>query len=241
MHLSKVIFHPERYPVDDCYPFNVELFRKVKAIEFFRPVTFFIGENGTGKSTLLKAICQKSGVFIWEDVPAGRYHYNRYEDDLYKYIEVQWTGKSVPGSFFSSQIFHDFARTLDERARATPQILDYFGGKSPITQSHGESFLCYFRSRYRIKGIYFMDEPETALSPASQLKLLEIIHDMGRSGHAQFIIASHSPILLACPDATLYSFDGVPLKQVNYEETEYYRIYRDFLNNRGSYLKGLED
>jgi predicted ATPase len=236
MHLKRVNFHPEKYPVADCYPFNLEVFRSTEGITFPSPVTFFIGENGSGKSTLMKAICLKCGIYIWEDEQSTRYRYNRYEDDLYKYMDVEWAEKAVPGSFFSSQIFHDFARILDERARATPGILDYFGGSSFLTQSHGEGFLSFFRTRYKIKGLYFMDEPETALSPASQIKLLKILRDMSQKGHAQFIIASHSPILLACPGADIYSLDSKKLQSVKYEDTEYYRVYNDFLMDRDKYL-----
>ena len=146
---------------------------------------------------------------------------------------------SVPGAFFSSQIFQDFARFLDEWAKADPAILGYFGGSSLITQSHGQSLISFFNARYKIKGLYLLDEPETALSPKSQLKLLRLLKEMSEAGHAQFIIASHSPILLAYPGATIYSFDSLPLKSIDYEETEYYRTYKDFINNREKYLKEL--
>jgi len=236
MHLRQVILHPEQYPARDAYPFSLDILQRTERLVFTRPVTFFVGENGSGKSTLLRALCLKCGIYIWEDTARSRYRPNRYEDELYKYIEVEWTQGAVPGSFFASQIFRDFARGLDEWARATPEILDYFGGGSLLTQSHGQSLTTYFRTRYRIKGLYFLDEPETALSPRSQLALLKILQEMSRAGHAQFIIASHSPILLACPGATIYSFDQAPVREVDYRDTEYYRLYRDFLNNPDQYL-----
>ena len=96
-----------------------------------------------------------------------------------------------------------------------------------------------FRARYRIKGLYLLDEPETALSPKSQLELLKVIKDMGQAGHAQFIIATHSPILLACPGACIYSFNDTLLKRVEYEDTDYYNIYKDFLGNREKYLETI--
>jgi predicted ATPase len=136
-------------------------------------------------------------------------------------------------------VFHDFARFLDEWARADPGMLSYFGGDSLLTQSHGQSLISFFTSRYKIPGIYFMDEPETALSPKSQLKLLKVLKDMAGGGHAQFIIASHSPILLACPGAVLYNFDSIPVVPIEYEDTEYYQCYRDFLNNKDKYLEQL--
>jgi predicted ATPase len=239
MHISSVTLHPELYPVLDSYPFNLKIFQKSKRIDFTTPVTFFSGENGTGKSTLLRALCIKCGIHIWEESEGARFKRNPYEDSFHEFIDVKWTAGMVKGSYFSSQIFHDFARYLDQWAHADPGMLDYFGGDSLLTQSHGQSLISFFTSRYKIKGIYFMDEPETALSPKSQLKLLKLLKEMTKDGHAQFIITSHSPILLAFPGAVLYNFDTNPIKAINYEKTEYYQIYRDFMNNKDSYLEKL--
>lgn len=200
------------------------------------PVTFFAGENGTGKSTILRAICRGCGIHIWESERRRRYSRSPYEDNLHNYMEIVWSNGSVPGSYFSSEIFRDFALALDEFAAADPGMLRYFGGQSLMNQSHGESLLSYFGSRYAIRGLYLLDEPETALSPASQVKLIRIITEAAVRGDAQFIIASHSPILLACPGAKIYSFDETPPKVVEYEETEYYKVYREFLEDRGKYL-----
>jgi predicted ATPase len=239
MHIKQVRILPDKFPTLDSYPFNLEVLRKTPAIQFKSPVTFFVGENGTGKSTLLKAMCRRCDVHIWQETERSRYQYNPYEEELYKCIQVDWTNGSVPGALFSSQIFQDFARFLDEWAKADPGILDYFGGSSLITQSHGQSLISFFAARYKVKGIYFLDEPETALSPKSQLKLLKLLKDMSQDGHAQFVIASHSPILLAYPGAAIFSFDNAPVIPVQYEETEYYKIYRDFLNNPQKYLEGI--
>lgn len=237
MHLNKTVFCPEKYPTKKYYPFNLMTFHQSQSIEFSSPVTFFIGENGTGKSTLLEAMAHKCGIHIWKSVQARRVVMNPYEEDLYKYISVEWNNGSVPGSFFSSAIFGDFTRYVDEWAASDRTVLKYFGGKSLMTQSHGQSLMSFFKARYRIKGLYLLDEPETALSPKSQLELLRVIGDMSDAGHAQFIIATHSPILLACPKAKIYSFNHIPLKQVDYEETEYYRIYKDFMEDREKFLK----
>ncbi len=236
MHITSVVLHPESYPTGDNYPFSLEIFRETKCLDFTCPVTFFVGENGTGKSTLLKAICRKCGVHIWEETERSRFKNNPYEERLAEHLDVNWSDGPVKGAYFSSQVFHDFARFLDEWARADPGMLNYFGGDSLLTQSHGQSLISFFSSRYKIPGIYFMDEPETALSPKSQLKLLKVLKDMSGDGHAQFIIASHSPILLAYPGAALYNFDRVPVTTIEYEETEYYQCYRDFLNNKDKYL-----
>ncbi len=118
-------------------------------------------------------------------------------------------------------------------------MLKYFGGESLVTQSHGQSIMSLFRARYKVKGLYLLDEPETALSPKRQLELLTILKEMGEAGHAQFIIATHSPILLACPGAVIYSFDHIPIERIDYEETNQFRIYKDFLLDRDKYLSEI--
>jgi predicted ATPase len=231
MHLNSVSFDSSRYPTSQEYPFNLELLRKTGRINFKTPVTFFAGENGSGKTTVLKGICRKCGIHIWQDEPGKRFRNNPYEDDLYRYMKVEWADGSVPGSYYGSQIFQDFTRFLDDWAAATPGILDYYGGESLMTKSHGQSLMAYFRARYRIKGLYFLDEPEAALSPNNQLAFLDLIGECVKDGAAQFIIATQSPIIMSFPDAVIYSFDSVPLREVDYEDTEHYRVYHDFLNN----------
>ncbi|MBW1722421.1 MAG: AAA family ATPase [Deltaproteobacteria bacterium] len=231
MHIKGIIFLSDQYPTRNFYPFNKAIFRKTKEISFTTPVTFFVGENGSGKSTLLKALVHKCGIHMWRDSERQSLENNPYEELLYRYIRVQWTNGRVPGSFFSSEMFQNFAQYLDEWAMAGTEILDYFGGKSLSTQSHGQSLMSYFRARYKRRGLYFLDEPETALSPKSQLQLLSLLQEMGRAGHAQFIIATHSPILLACPGARIYNFDTIPISLIEYEDTEHYRIYREFFKN----------
>ena len=236
MHLKSVTLFPEQYPNKDRYPFNQPTFHQTRQVSFAAPLTFFVGENGTGKSTLLEALARKCGIHIWQGIDRTRVEVNPHEDALHKYLAVEWVDGSVPGSFFSSDLFHDFAEILDEWAAADPGMLNYFGGKSLLTQSHGQSLLSLFRTRYRITGLYLLDEPETALSPKSQLELLRILRDMGQAGHAQFIVATHSPILLACPGAEIYSFDHIPVTPVAYEDTDHYRIYKTFLEDRQQYL-----
>ena len=236
MHLTRITFCSDEYPTRDNYPFSLDLFQQTHHIALTSPVTFFVGENGTGKSTLLEAIAHRSGFHIWRGLKRTRFEVNPYEDELYRFIRMEWANGRVPGSFFAADIFRNFAQNLDEWSSMDPGMLTYFGGKSLMSQSHGQSLMSFFRTRYKIKGLYLLDEPETALSPKSQLELLEVLQTMSRRGHAQFIVASHSPILLACPNARILDFNRLPLATTAYENTEYFRIYRDFLNNRKKYL-----
>jgi len=236
MHLKEIMLHPEEYPTQDYYPFNHKIFHLTKRMVFRSPVTFFVGENGTGKSTLIRAIAHRCYIHIWRDTDRVHLDRNPYEEHLYRYLSATWTDGEVPGSFFSSDLFAHFAQNLDEWADSDPEMLRYFGGKSLVAQSHGQSLMSYFRSRYQLRGLYLLDEPETALSPKTQIDFVKLLKDMGEQGHAQFIIASHSPILLACPGATIYSFNEIPVRTVNYEDTEHYRTYKDFLNHREQYL-----
>ena len=138
-------------------------------------MTFFVGENGTGKSTLLEAIARRAGIHIWREGERTRCVVNLYEDKFYRGISIEWVNGPVPGSFFGSSIFQDFARLLDEWAATDPGQLDYFGGKSLLTQSHGQSIMSFFKARYAIRGLYLLDEPETALSPKTQIALLDLL------------------------------------------------------------------
>jgi predicted ATPase len=236
VHLKSVVLHPERYPTREHYPFSLPVFQQTRGITFDAPVTLFVGENGTGKSTLLEALAQACGIHIWRPPEGRRVEVNPYEEKLHECLSIEWSGDRVPGSFFGSDIARDFACLLDEWSADDPGQLKYFGGKSLVTQSHGQSLMSLFRARYQIKGLYLMDEPETALSPRSQLELLTILAKTTAAGVAQFIIATHSPILLACPQAVIFSFDQHPVQPIRYEETEHYRIYRSFLADRNKWL-----
>ena len=154
-------------------------------------------------------------------------------------MEVEWTENTVPGSFFASDIFKNFAQIVDEWATMDPGLLEYFGGKSLMVQSHGQSLMSFFKSRFRIKGLYLLDEPETALSPASLIDLLKLLRQTSRTGRAQFIIATHSPILLACPEARIYSFTRSSLSAIGYEQTEHFQVYKDFMQDPNKYLQDL--
>ncbi len=241
MHLGQVTIKPSLYPTDEFYPFNLAILQNTPFVKFQAPVTFFSGDNGTGKTTLLKAVAQKCGIHIWGGLERPRYNKNPYEETFHRVISVQWRNGMVPGSFFSSQMFRNFAQLLDEWASIDANVLDYFGGRSLMAQSHGQSLLSFFKNRYQMKGLYLLDEPETALSPKSQMELLKILAGTQKAGKAQFIIATHSPILLACPDAVIYNFDGQSIQPIDYEQTEYFKFYRNFFQNRERIISKLVD
>jgi len=228
MHLRHATIVPENFPTRDHYPFNLPLLAQTRTVDLDRPITLFVGENGTGKSTLLKAICRRCNIHIWEGRYRTRYEVNRFENALPQALGLQWRNGPVPGSFFSAELFRNFSQLVDEWAASNPGLLDYFGGQSLVSQSHGQSFMAFFKAIYKVKGLHLLDEPETALSPQSQMALLDVLTAMSRAGHAQFIIATHSPILMACPDALAYSFDTIPLAPVDVRTTSHYRVYREF-------------
>ena len=241
MYLKRVSIYPEKFPTTEFYPFNIQTFQTTDRLELTKPVTIFVGENGTGKTTLLKAISHKCGIHIWGDADRSRYDRNPFEEELYKSINIEWINGRVPGSYFGSDIFRNFVKMLDEWAVADPGMLGYFGGTSLMTQSHGQSLMSFFRNRYKIEGIFFLDEPETALSPKTQLELLSLLVEMSGAGHAQFIIATHSPILMASPDAEIISFDAAPLRKIGYEETEHYQVFKKFLTDKDVYLHEMQE
>lgn len=236
MHLRRVIIAQGRFPTLKHFPFNLTILQRTTSLHLRTPITFFSGENGSGKSTLLKAIAHRSGVNIWQGEQRIRYNASPFENSLNRAIDLEWIDGHVAGSFFDSQVFRNFAQILDDWAVSDPDVLAYFGGHSLMQQSHGQSLMSFFKSRFKIKGLYILDEPETALSPKSQIELLTLLRDTSSIGKAQFIIATHSPILLACPEARILSFDHETIRTVEYEDTEYYRIYKQFLDDRWRYL-----
>jgi predicted ATPase len=200
-------------------------------------VTCFVGENGTGKSTLMDAITRKCGIHIWDKPRRHLAHNNPYETRLADYVSVTWANGGVPGSLFRAETFREFADFLDDVALCDPGRLKYHGGHLLNTLSHGQAILSYFSGRYHIKGLYLLDEPEAALSPVSQLRFLKILQQLEAAGHAQFIMATHSPILLAYPGAQIFSFDSGQIEEVDYEDTAHFRLYRQFFTDRSVFLE----
>ena len=217
------------------HPFNIRAFRNGIRLSFDTNVTFFVGENGSGKSTLLEAIATSCGFGL---TGGNRDHQFQVEDprtELGRALRLSWLPRVTEGFFMRAESFFNFATYLDEVSN-----LSAYGGVSLHKQSHGESFMALFLHRFE-QGVYILDEPEAALSPARQLAFLRVIHDLEKPGHAQFLISTHSPILLAYPGALLLSLDGDRIEAVKYEDTEHYRITHDFLDCPERYLKHLLD
>ncbi|HZF07174.1 MAG TPA: AAA family ATPase [Thermoanaerobaculia bacterium] len=215
------------------YPFNVRAFSHGIDLQFRSNVTFFVGENGSGKSTLLEAIAECCGFN-----PEGGnrdHHFATFGDRsaLASALRLAWLPKVTEGFFLRAESFYNFATYIEEVSNLLP-----YGGKSLHQQSHGESFLALFVNRFE-QGIYLLDEPEAALSPQRQLSFLKILHDLAEPNQAQFLISTHSPILLSYPGATLYSLDGDSIAEVGYQETEHYRLTKDFLNAPERYFRTL--
>lgn len=223
------------------YPLNIPTIQSLEKLEFVEPITFFVGENGSGKSTLLEAIAEQIGFN-----PAGgstqnyqAYDVHAADSALADYIRLAWLPKVSNGFFLRAETFYQFATHIDtvEATNFAP-----YGGKSLHHQSHGESFLSLFTHRFtKERAIYLLDEPEAALSPSRQLAFLRILHDLTASGNVQFIIATHSPILLGYPQAQILQFDDHGIEEVAYEDTDHYNITRYFLNHRENMLATLFD
>ena len=217
----------------EVYPFNIPAFASGIDLSFRSKVTFFVGENGSGKSTLLEALAECCG---FNPEGGNRDHHRESfaeRSALAQALRLSWQPKVADGFFMRAESFYNFATYLD----GVSNLIAY-GGKSLHQQSHGESFMALFANRFE-QGIYLLDEPEAALSPQRQLSFLRIIHDLATPGHAQFLIATHSPIILSYPGATLYSLDGDGIQETTYRETKHFLITRDFLNSPESFLKHL--
>ena len=254
---------------DDAFPFTVPAIRTLAALPLERPVTFFVGENGSGKSTLLEGIAAAARLPAIGSADVPRDETLAAQRRLGKALRLSWNKKATRGFFLRAEDFFGFTKRLArERAEMLMEMKDvtsqyraqdrskYAEGlaQGPLVSSlaamerrygtdldansHGQSFLKLFQSRFVPGGLYLLDEPEAPLSPQSQLALLAMIGDMVGQD-AQFIIATHSPMLLAFPDAQIYSFDTTPVEVVAYEQLDHFRITRDFLNAPQRYLNQI--
>ncbi|RDW16467.1 AAA family ATPase [Oceanobacillus arenosus] len=239
MFLKRITLQHENIPSYNKYPFSIPSIKNFGQLDFTKNVTFFVGENGSGKSTLLEAIADKCEFNTAGGNRNNSYAVHAADAALGDYVTLSWMPKVTDGFFLRAESFYHFATHIDNTDMTGYK---YYGGRSLHEQSHGESFLSLFLNRFKGNAIYLLDEPEAALSPQRQLAFLRIIHDLTIDGDCQFIIATHSPILLGYPDATILSFDDNHIEEIDYEMTDHYKITKYFLNNRERFLKDiLED
>jgi predicted ATPase len=227
-------------PEASGYPFDVPSIRAASRIDLHPAITFFIGENGTGKSTLIEAIAAKAGF----DLAGGwkRSVFDEREPDAGLSACLTLARDDYPddGWFLRAESFHNVATHLEELDKEPfcKHGFAAYGGRSLHAQSHGESFLALLMNRLQGNGLYIFDEPEAALSPQRQLGVLSLLHRLVYH-RSQLIIATHSPILLAYPHARIYAFDEHSIREVRYTETEQFTITRDFLNRHERMLEIL--
>jgi len=232
----------DKVPDFESYPFNLPAVRHLEVLELHPKVTFFVGENGSGKSTLLEAVALRCGFNAEGGTRNFHFQTRASHSDLYEYLRVsRGLGRPADGFFLRAESFFNLATEI-ERLDAEPgpnrYIIDSYGGRSLHEQSHGESFLALMLNRFGGDGLYILDEPEAALSPQRQMSALVRMHDLV-SARSQFIVATHSPILMAYPEAYIYSFTETGIQRVDYYETEHYQVTHDFLANPKRMLRML--
>lgn len=239
--LSRISLPP--MDANDGYLQNIPAFGNGLRLALKRNVTFLVGENGSGKSTLLEGVAEQCGFSLRggnrnHNLNTG-YRFEGYESALAPVVQLGWTPKKITEGFFMrAESFFNFASYIDELAADSPRIYQAYGGRSLHQQSHGESFLALFHNQFEA-GIYILDEPEAALSPARIMAFMSVIHELDRSGRAQFLIATHSPMLICYPGAAIYQFDDSGVRETRYEDTEHFSLTKSFLNNPELYLRHL--
>lgn len=266
-HLRSVSLRSRRRGNDTGFPFSVPVVGHLEPFELSPTVTFLVGENGSGKSTLLEAIALAARLPTVGSEEATRDTTLGAQRALAKALALTWNHHVKRGFFLRAEDFFGFTKALSklrtELLSEMARIDDEYEGRSEYAKglakgplrsslrgmeqrygvdldanSHGQSFLKLFRSRFVPDGLYLLDEPEAPLSPQSQLALMAMIGDMLQE-RAQFVIATHSPIILGFPGATIYSCDRAPLERVEYEALDHVVITREFLNARERFLKYL--
>ncbi|KUP09827.1 ATPase AAA [Bacillus coahuilensis m2-6] len=238
--LKQVSIKDDKMRTPSGYPFSIPTIKEFKEMKFKQNVTFFVGENGSGKSTLLEGIADGCGFNLAGGSQNDTYNVHRSDSSLSGHLRLSWLPKVNKGFFLRAESFYHFASYLDRLHEEDPTYqYNRYGGKSLHEQSHGESFLSLFLHRFEEQAIYLLDEPEAALSPQRQLSFMKIMHDLTKDGQCQFIIATHSPILLGYPDATIYRFDEGKIEETSYEMTDHYTITSYFLQNRERFLYEL--
>ncbi len=234
MYLQRIKIDSEKFPVHDTFPFNIKAFQTTQDLEIRSKIVFFSGENGVGKSALLDAIARKCAFMPWGGSKTHRSHSNPYETQLAHFIKLDFRTRPKYGFHFRAEVFFNFASSLDDILLDDPDRKQYFGGGSLNAKSHGESFLTFFQSySFNIDGLYLIDEPESALSPRSQVEFVKILMRNVRSSNKQYFIATLSPIILACPDAQIFSFDETGINSISFCNTDVYNLYKSFIDDPG--------
>lgn len=243
-YLTSIQLLRDRVPSFAEHPFCLSAIRGLQEVEFHPKVTFLVGENGCGKSTLLEALAVKWGFNPEGGSRGFGFSTRDSHSDLHQYLRlVRGIRQPRDGYFFRAESFFNVAteiECLDEETKTSGSapIIESYGGRSLHEQSHGESFMTLVMERFYGEGFYLLDEPEAALSPTRQLALLVRLHELITT-HSQFVIATHSPILLAYPDSKILSLEEEGIREVEYEETDHYAVTRRFLLDHRRMLKEL--
>src|SRR6267143_1104310 len=239
-YLRRVWLDPSRIDDRAAYPFCLPFLQDDFELSFDRPITIIVGENGAGKSTLLEGIAVLAG---YDEAGGGKGyrpvdHSNALEvmgGELSKALCAGWLPKITNGWFFRAETFFSVARYLDEMAQKDPI------GRGPppdfLSHSHGEGFLRFFEERCQKQGIFIFDEPESALSPSRQIEFLKLMRRMDNSQNCQIIMATHSPVLMAYPNARLLRLTKYGLEPVTVKETDHYRVMREFCDDPASFVE----
>lgn len=232
------------------YPFNLPFLRELTTLKIHSQVTFFVGENGMGKSTLIEAIAVASGFNAEGGTKNFNFSTRASHSDLHLHMKTSRGYKRhTDGFFLRSESFFNLATEIERLDRdfdletgeyigGGAKIIDSYGGKSLHEQSHGESFWALFMKRLSPNGLYLLDEPEAAMSPTRQMAMLCKIHELVNRG-SQFIIATHSPILIAYPGALIYEFSQNGIIKKKYKETDLYKSYREFMSDSDNHIRFL--
>src|ERR1043165_7377943 len=240
-YLKRIWLEPSRIANREAYPFCLPLLTDEFELSFDKSITIIVGENGTGKSTLLEGIAVLAG---YDEAGGGNGyrpvdHSNAIEEmggQLSKALRASWLPKITNGWFFRAESFFSVARYLDEAAREDGDI-----GPDFLSHSHGEGFMRFFEERCQRAGLFIFDEPESALSPARQIEFLKLMRRMDQSGLSQVIMATHSPMLMAYPNARLLQLTKYGVDTVRLEDPEHYRLMREFWMNRTAFIETMMD
>lgn len=240
-YVREVKIRRDKVAAFDQYPFSLPVIRDLESLELHPAVTFLVGENGSGKSTLLEAI-----AVAWGFNPEGGTKNFRFQTRashfvLHEYLRlVKGVHRPRDGFFLRAESFFNVATEIErlDDGPGGPPIIDSYGGRSLHQQSHGESFFSLMLNRFNGNGFYVLDEPEAALSPSRQLAMISRMHELVQA-RSQFIITTHSPILMAYPHAWIYEITAERLRRVSYEQTEHYVVAKRFLNDSKRQLEIL--